>query len=111
MKNLEVTMVRVYLTEGESKLNPLIKRLHDWEKVRGVTVFRGISGFGGSGQMHSSSLLDMSLDLPIVIEFFDTPDKVETILSHLATMVDPGHIVHWRANLLIDDGGEPGTRA
>jgi PII-like signaling protein len=111
MKNLEVTMVRVYLTEGESKLNPLLKRLHDWEKVRGVTVFRGISGFGGSGTMHSSALLDISLDLPIVIEFFDAPDKIDIILSHLATMVDPGHIVHWRAQLLVNDGGEPESAA
>lgn len=106
MKDLEVTMVRVYLTEAESKLNPLIKRLHDWEKVRGVTVFRGISGFGRSGIMHSSTLLDMSLDLPIVIEFFDEPAKVETILPHLSAMVDPGHIVHWRARLMVED--DPG---
>lgn len=109
MRNLEVTVVRVYLTEGESKLNPLIKRLHDWEKVRGVTVFRGISGFGRSGMMHSSTLLDMSLDLPIVIEFFDEPGKVDTILSHLASMVDSGHIVHWRASLMVDDDSDRGN--
>jgi len=103
MKEIDVTMVRIYLTEAESKLNPLIKRLHDWEKVRGVTVFRGISGFGRSGTMHSSMLLDMSLNLPVVIEFFDEPEKVATILTHLNTMVDPGHIVHWRANLVVEE--------
>jgi len=103
MKEIEVTMVRIYLTEAESKLNPLIKRLHDWEKVRGVTVFRGISGFGKSGVMHSSMLLDMSLNLPVVVEFFDEPGKVATILAHLNEMIDPGHMVHWRANLIVDD--------
>lgn len=34
--NSEVTMVRIYLTEGEAQLKTLIKRLHDWEKLRGV---------------------------------------------------------------------------
>jgi PII-like signaling protein len=51
--------------------------------------------------MHSSSLLDLSLDLPVVIEFFDTPDKVENILEHICTDVEPCHIVSWPATLLV----------
>jgi len=102
MKQITVTMVRVYLTEAEGKLDPLIKRLHDWENVRGVTVFRGISGFGQSGKMHSSNLLSMSLDLPVVVEFFDEPGKVRSILEHLEEMINPGHIVSWDANLMVD---------
>ena len=73
MNKLEVVFVRIYLTEGEGRLEELLQRLHDEEQVQGVTVFRGISGFGKSGKLHSSSLLDMSLDLPLVIEFFDVP--------------------------------------
>lgn len=103
MKQIKVTMVRIYITEAEGILNPLIKRLHDWEKVRGVTVFRGISGFGKSGLMHSSTLLDMSLDLPVIVEFFDEPDKVAMILEHLSSMIKPGHIASWDANLMTDD--------
>ncbi|HED40491.1 MAG TPA: DUF190 domain-containing protein [Chromatiales bacterium] len=103
MKQITVTMVRVYLTEAEGKLDPLIKRLHDWEKVRGVTVFRGISGFGQSGEMHSSNLLSMSLNLPVVVEFFDDPEKVASILEHLEGMVAPGHIVSWNASLMVDE--------
>src|SRR6266566_4047516 len=71
MKHSDVLMVRIYLTEGEHLLKQLMKKLHDEEKVRGVTVFRGISGFGRSGKMHSASLVDLSLDLPLVLEFFD----------------------------------------
>lgn len=108
MKSIEVTVVRIYLTEAEAKLNPLIKRLHDWEKVRGVTIFRGISGFGPSGIVHTASLLDLSLDLPVVVEFFDEPAKVETILEHLNAMVEPGHIVHWRANMVVGDSSAVG---
>ena len=97
MKTVEVTMVRIYLNEKEHKLEHLMKRLRDWEKVRGVTVFRGISGFGESGEVHSATLIDLSLDLPVVVEFFDEPERVETILEHLNNEIEPRHIVKWPA--------------
>jgi PII-like signaling protein len=99
MNTIEVTFVRIYLTEEKGKKHALIERLHDEEKVRGVTVFRGISGFGKSGHVHSSSLLDMSLDLPVIIEFFDEPGKAALILEHLSTVIEPGHMVSWSARL------------
>lgn len=49
MNVMKVTVVRAYFSETDNTIEPLIKRLHDWEKVKGVTVFRGISGFGESG--------------------------------------------------------------
>ena len=99
MRHGDVTMVRIYLTEGEKLLKSLLGRLHDEEKVRGVTVFRGISGFGRSGKVHSSSLLDLALDLPVVIEFFDEPAKVARILAHLKDLLPPGHVVSWQAKV------------
>ena len=99
MNTMDVTLVRVYLTEEKGKWSSLFERLHDEEKVRGVTVFRGISGFGKSGHVHSSSLLDISLDLPVVIEFFDAPEKVERILEHLGAVVEAGHMVSWSAQV------------
>ncbi len=99
MKHSEVTMARIYLSEGETQLANLLKRLHDWEKLRGVTVFRGISGYGDSGVIHGVRFADLSLDLPIVVEFFDTPEKVAEILEHLSTFIKPGHIVTWQANV------------
>ena len=101
MNKTEVIFVRIYLTEGEGRMSALLARLHDEEKVQGVTVFRGISGFGRSGKVHSSTLLDMSLDLPLVIEFFDTPEKVEKILAHIHGEFEPGHIVSWAGTLLV----------
>ncbi len=101
MNKLEVTVVRIYLTEGEGRMERLLQHLHDEEKVQGVTVFRGISGFGKSGKMHSSSLIDMSLDLPLVIEFFDVPQKVNAILDHIRKDIEPGHIVSWQATLIV----------
>ncbi len=104
MKTTTVTMVRIYLSEGDAKLDALLKRLHDWEHVRGVTVFRGITGFGPSGKIHAASLVDLSLDLPVVVEFFDEPDKVRLILEHLAPMVKPRHIVCWDTQVIDADG-------
>ncbi len=77
----------------------IFKRLHDEEKVRGVTMFRGISGFGKSGMVHSSTLLDMSLDMPVVIEFFDSTEKIEQTLQHLRDMVRPEHVITFAADL------------
>lgn len=103
MHSDEVTMVRIYLTEGSHKMARLLERLHDQEKVRGVTVFRGITGFGKSGVMHSSTLLDMSLDLPLVVEFFDEPARVTEVLAHLGDLVEPDHIVSWSARVIGND--------
>jgi len=99
MNTTTVTMVRIYLTEGEGQLSSLLKRLHDWEKIRGVTVFRGISGYGDSGVFHGNNVLDLTLNMPIVIEFFDAPEKVTKILEHLNTFIEPGHIVTWQAEV------------
>lgn len=98
----QITLVRVYLTETEKNLKALLDYLHDDSQVRGVTVLRGISGFGESGKIHAAHLVDLSLDLPVIIEFFDTPTKINPILSHLKTLVEANHIVYWSA-FLIDD--------
>ena len=99
MKTVEVTVVRIYLSEQGGQLESLLRRLHDWEKVRGVTVFRGISGFGDSGEIQSARLVDLSLNLPVVVEFFEEPAKVAKIIEHLGGSVKPDHILHWTAHV------------
>ncbi|MES9971073.1 MAG: DUF190 domain-containing protein [Candidatus Thiodiazotropha sp.] len=99
MKQTEVTMVRVYLTEGDHQLGKLLDFLHQEERVRGVTAFRGIAGFGRSGKAHEASLLDISMDLPLVVEFFDLPEQVERVLQDLNQWVEPGHVVSWSAEV------------
>lgn len=96
---MKVTVARIYVTEGEHVHAKLFKRLHDEEKVRGVTMFRGISGFGKSGNVHSSVLLDMSMDLPVVIEFCDTPEKVKQTLENLRDLVAREHVLTFGADL------------
>lgn len=97
MKQSKVTVVRVYCSEKGGQYWELLEHLHDTAQVAGVTAFRGIAGFGGSGRVHDAHLLDVSLDLPIIIEFFDRPERVEAILHELKDLVPPGHIVSWQA--------------
>ena len=99
MRETDVVMVRIYLHEAKAHMTELLKYLHDESKVRGVTVFRGITGFGSSGKYHSSTLMDMSLDLPVVIEFYDEPGKAAAIIEQLNTRLTPGHIVYWPAKI------------
>lgn len=101
MNQVDVTLVRVYCSDKDRQHHDVIDVLHREHRVAGVTAFRGIAGFGRSGQLHEAGLLDVSLDLPIVVEFFDTPDKVTAVLPVLEAIVGPGHIVAWtaRANL------------
>jgi len=102
MRAAEITVMRVYITEGEGQLNELLSFLKDAKEVRGLTVFRGISGFGPSGSVHVSSLSDLSLDLPLVIEMFDEPGKMQRIFIDLCKMVKPGHILTWSGKTNID---------
>jgi hypothetical protein len=99
MNTMEVTVVRFYLNEGHAQLDALLKRLRQWEKLRGVTVFRGIAGFGESGELHTAKLVDLSLELPIVVEFFDTPEKVAAAIEHLKPLIKPGHMLSWQARV------------
>ena len=103
MRDIDVTVVRIYCTEAEHKLEPLLKRLHDEEKVAGVTAFRGVAGFGRSGKLHTSTLLDVSLNLPVVIEFFDRPEKIASVLEHLAPQIEPGHMLTWSAKANLEE--------
>jgi len=93
----DVRVARIYVTEDERVHDKIFERLHDDHKVMGVTVYRGISGFGRSGETHASSLLDMSFDLPVVIEFFDEADKVNAALDSIADLIQPGHVLTFDA--------------
>jgi uncharacterized protein len=96
-----ITMVRVYLTESDKRrLKKLLQYLQHDSQVSGVTVLRGISGFGQSKKIHSSHLVDLSLDLPVIVEFFDTPEKITPILSHLEELIEANHIVYWSASMI-----------
>ena len=99
-----VVMVRIYLTEGQHQFERILTWLHDEAKVCGVTAFRGIAGFGRSGKIHSAKLIDTSLDLPLVIEFFEVAERFDALHEALNQRIPEGHMVYWEAKVNTDTG-------
>lgn len=97
MKAAEVIVVRVYITESSHLLKTILGYLKQEANIRGVSVFRAISGFGETGN-HTASFVDLSLDLPLVIEFFDSKEKIEPALEHLSGIIKHEHILFWKAH-------------
>ncbi|MHB8253288.1 MAG: DUF190 domain-containing protein [Acidiferrobacter sp.] len=104
----DISIVRIYIKEGDKLqghglMQEIFALLHDQHKVHGVTVFRGIAGFGAKGAVHSADLLRITVHLPLVMEFFDAPETVNAVLPILQKMVPPGHIVRWEAQCNCDE--------
>ena len=97
MNAKEVTVVRIYIMEGHDQLNEAFDIMRDEEKIIGVTIIRGIEGFGEDREVHTSSLLTLSLELPLIIEFYDEPEKVKKAIQELQSRLDLKHIVSWPA--------------
>ena len=58
--------------------------------LAGATVLRGPMGFGKSSRMHTSKILRLSMDLPLVIEIVDTEEKLSGFLPVLDEMMKRG---------------------
>jgi len=89
-------LLRVLIGESDRfESRPLYEAIV--KKVRelglaGATVLRGSEGFGANSVVHKAALLEMSTDLPIVIEIVDVEDKIQLLLPHLETMVKEGMV-------------------
>jgi PII-like signaling protein len=73
--------------------------------LAGATVLRGAMGFGASSHLHTTKILRLSMDLPIVIEIIDTEEKINLLIPHLDEMVLEGlvtiedvRVIKYRAN-------------
>ena len=58
--------------------------------MAGATVLRGCLGFGANSRIHTSKILRLSEDLPMVVEIVDTPDTIESFLPELDEMLQEG---------------------
>jgi PII-like signaling protein len=97
-------MVRIFFGESDRwKHRPLeaalVERLRA-EGFAGATVFRGIGGFGANSQIHTTHLLELSADLPVVIEVIDTQEHVDRLLPILDEMLDTGLVTMEKVNVL-----------
>jgi len=103
-------LLRVFIGESDRyQSQPLYEAI--LQKVRnlgcaGATVLRGTEGFGAHSVVHKASLLEMSTDLPIVIEIVDEDEKIKNLLPHLEEMVTEGMITMEHVMILLyRDGG------
>lgn len=90
----EQVLVRVFLGEAAKWHHQplsiaLIERLRK-DGFAGATVFHGIAGFGARSLLHSTHLLRLSEDLPVVVEIVDTEVHAERLLRILDEMVPDG---------------------
>lgn len=56
--------------------------------VAGATVFRGILSYSASSRIHAAKLLDLSLDLPIIVEIVDTQQKIDALIEIINNMIE-----------------------
>ena len=80
----EGELLRIFISEkdrhGRLPLYEWIVRQAREHGLAGITVLRGFEGFGTHKHMHTTKILVLSMDLPIVIEILDTPENIETFL-------------------------------
>ena len=90
------TKVTIYIGESDRwRQKPLylaILEMLKQEGCAGATVNRGIAGFGAHSRIHSASIVRLSEDLPLTIEWVDDPDRVERVMPRLIEMVSEGLI-------------------
>jgi PII-like signaling protein len=83
--------MRIYLGESDRLghiplYEAIVKRARE-EGIAGATVLKGVLGFGASDHIRTSKLLDLSGDMPMVIEIVDSKPKIEAFQAVLAGMM------------------------
>jgi len=94
--NEEDLLVRIYLSEDEKYHGKLlykyiVEKCYDLD-ISGVTVFKGILGYGADKRIHSKSLTAFSENLPIKIEIIDTPEKIKQLKELFDKIIEKGFI-------------------
>lgn len=101
----ERTLMRIHIGESDKwhgrSLHEAIVELLRAERFSGVTVLRGVGGFGGSSVYHTDKILRMSQDLPIVLEVIESAERIETILPKLDEMVEGGLITMEKVRVIL----------
>ena len=109
-------LVRIYIGEQDQwKGKPLYQALVEFlreQGVAGATVLRGIEGFGAHARLHTTRLLRLSEDLPILVEVVDREERLRALLPTLDEMVGGGLVTLERVEVVTyrpPRAGEPGA--
>lgn len=100
----EGVLLRIFVGEsdtwhGRPLYEAIVRRARE-EGLAGATVLRGIEGFGAHSRIHTSRILRLSEDLPVVIEIVDEPERVEAVLPALDEMIGEGLITLERVRVI-----------
>lgn len=105
----EAALLRIYIGESDRwEHKPLYEAIVLAAReahLAGATVLRGPMGFGKASRLHTSKILRLSVDLPLVIEIVDAEDKINTFLPTLDRMIGGGlvtlekvKVLHYRSS-------------
>ena len=101
----ERTLMRIHIGESDKwhgkPLHEAIVGVLRKEGFSGVTVLRGVAGYGGSSVYHTDKLLRLSQDLPIVLEVIETQEHIDAILPRLDEMVEGGLITLEKVRVIL----------
>lgn len=84
----------------------IVKRARE-AKIAGATVMRGVTGFGIEGNVQRASILDLSGNLPLVIELVDDEQKLRDFFASLSGLENIGLVTFQLVEVLHYDGGKP----
>lgn len=100
----QAALMRIYTDESarsghKSLFEAIVCKARD-EGLAGATVLRGPMGFGHSHRIQNASILNLSGNLPLVIEIVDTEEKLRAFLASLETMKDIGLVTLEKVEIL-----------
>jgi PII-like signaling protein len=90
-KKVSIYVGQDHQYHGESVYSAILEFLF-YHKVSGASVTRGVAGFGADHHMHTDRILVLTENLPMKVEFIETPEKVEELLPKLHEMAGTGLI-------------------
>jgi PII-like signaling protein len=100
----EAVLLRIFIGESDNYQNkPLYKYLVELfrrEGLAGATVLRGITGYGKKSIIHTTSILRLSTDMPIIIEVTDTRENIEKIKPLLNEIIEEGLITEEKVKII-----------
>jgi PII-like signaling protein len=86
---------------GHIPLYEALVELFRKEGLAGATVLRGVSGFGAHRVYHTHKLLELSSDLPMVIEVVDSREKIDAVMPKVDEMIESGLITLEKVNVIL----------
>jgi PII-like signaling protein len=89
-------LLRIFIGESDRcGMQPLYTAILERARhagLAGATVFKGIAGYGGHSVVHAARVVDLSSDLPILIEIVDTEERILGFIPELDAIVKDGLI-------------------